>query len=343
MTTTTDYGIVDMSWEETTEYRQNHRGYWIVPEMVSSTSTLLYGESESGKSFIAAHLAAALATGGEFLWRPIVGGPYRVGIAHTDDDGNIEYQDRVMSATGSGDNPGVHFFRVPLMQTDAHWEDLLRRCRTNRIEFLILDNMTQAASGDINKTEAITRFFDGVRRIIAAGIPVVVVSHSSDKNFGNGKSKLPAGGYAIRAAVRWRVFVERSAGDRVKLTFSGNHARTHDMTVIHGDGTHFTLADSHSADERAESERKREKATQDEYREIAAFIVAECQGMGVNQVADACVARFGKSKTTYKNHLSPGGKPTANGKGLTKPGRLCALLDRTGEGTGATWRWKEPV
>lgn len=304
---------------------------WIVPGMVSNTSTLLYGESESGKSFLASSLIASLTTGCPFLGTKIVGGPYRVAVGFTDDQGGSEYKERIMTAiTDPSVEPDVLFTRVPVMCSFSMWLSLLGELRRTDRDVLIIDNMSQAADGDLNTNPAVRDFFGGVRLIVESGIPVIVVGHSTQKTSKDGgKSDLPMGHSAIVQSVRWRVFVKRYADDTIKLTFSGNAARKHDITVHHGDGANFDVKDSNTADERLEKERQRESDTLDEYRDIAVWIERNCQGKGVNQTVAELVEKFGRSERTYKQQLSKG--------------KLAAMLNRHGTAHNTVWTLRENV
>ena len=71
---------------------------FLVDRLVCSTVTLIYGEPFSGKSTIAAALAAASLNGQAFLGHPLTRAVNRVVILSTEVDGPEEYGQRLTEA-----------------------------------------------------------------------------------------------------------------------------------------------------------------------------------------------------------------------------------------------------
>lgn len=278
---------------------------WVIDEVISSSTTLLYGESEAGKSFLVSALIASLTTGKPFLGREVPDHEFKVLVAYTDDAGDREYVERIESALPSGqDAQGTILLNLPVMRTLGMWQDLLDTAKAQGINFLVIDNLTQAIDGEMNKDKPVRDFFEGVRLFVKEGIPVVVVGHSSEKTGMNGgKSDRPMGHSAIVQSIRWRIFVRRN-GDVVTLKFAGNHAKPHEIKVKQGLGAVFEELSATSSEEIVEKKQRRDSTKLDTNNEIAAWVVANCQGASQRQTAKAIADKFGGSWSSYQTSLS---------------------------------------
>jgi hypothetical protein len=303
---------------------------WIVDRIIGSATTLLYGEAKSGKSFLVSALIKSLATGADFLGRPVPQDrAFSVAVCWTDDMGAEEYSERIRTVMPESETPDVSFYHLPLMRTPDMWHDLHTRVMANGHNFVVIDNMAQTLDGSVNDDAVVRRFFDGVRLFVRAGIPVVVVAHSSDKAGPNGhKPDTPMGSAYITQAVRWRVFVRRSRRGNITLKFMGNHSEPYETTLYHGAGARFDVLDVKTAEALKASlegaARSRDK-TQDENARVTAWIVENSQGVGVNAVARELATRF----------------PSRNEGGWRRQllrGELAELLIRKGREETTSWR-----
>jgi len=149
--------------------------------------------------------------------------------------------------------------------------------------------VTQAINGSFNDDLAVNNFFDGVRKFVRAGIPVVVVGHSSSKSGQYGKSDQPMGSSAIVGAVRHRIFVKRSHGF-VILKVAGNHVKPFELKLRHGDGAVFEVVEDVAYEvAKLEKQQQRQARTLDENRRIAEWVMENCQGMSRRAAAQALV------------------------------------------------------
>lgn len=303
---TTDIDFRRMSFAEAKKLSEG-KPRFIIDGIVSATSTLLYGEAKVGKSFLVSALVASLATGTEFLGREVEDREWKVAICVTDDDGYGEYVERIETVTVEGTEMPVEFFELPVMRSRAYWVNLFNAVIDGGFTFVVVDNLTQAAGGSVNDDSAIRDFFEGIRMFTRAGIPVVIVGHSSEKSSDRGKSQLPMGSSAISQSVRHRIFVSRSRGN-LNLRFSGNHVEAHSMTLEHGIGARFTVVEKKDAqavkDEAEAKKRERSTKTLDKNETVARWVVANCQGKGRNATAAAIAEHFGGSVNTAKSNLS---------------------------------------
>jgi hypothetical protein len=218
---------------------------WIVENVIGSATTLLYGEAKSGKSFLVCALIKSLATGTDFLGVPVPQDrAFSVAVCWTDDRGAAEYSDRIRTVMPQSDTPDVRFYHLPLMRTPEMWHALYDRVVFQGHNFVVIDNLAQTLNGSVNDDAVVRQFFGGVRLFVRAGIPVVVVAHSSDKAGMNGyKPETPMGSAYISQAVRWRIFARRSGKGNMTLKFMGNHAEPYEMTLYHGAGAQFDVLD----------------------------------------------------------------------------------------------------
>lgn len=260
---------------------------WVVENVIGSTTTLLYGEAKCGKSFLVSALIKALATGDDFLGVPVPQDrAFSFAICWTDDMGAVEYRDRVL--TVMPDEPDAKFYRLPIMRTPDMWQALYTQVLADGRNFVVIDNLSQVANGSVNNDEVLREFFDGVRLFVRAGIPVVVVAHSSDKAGMNGqKSELPLGSSYITQAVRWRIFAKRSRRGNMTLKFMGNHADPYELTLLHGAGARFDVIDRKCPKGEPEKpKRQRSKARLDNHGELASWVVENCQGLSQRKAAE---------------------------------------------------------
>ncbi|MGQ9348810.1 AAA family ATPase [Mycolicibacterium gilvum] len=272
---------------------------WIVENIIGSATTLLYGEAKSGKSFLVSALIQSLATGSDFLGKPVPQDrAFNVAVCWTDDRGAEEYSERIRTVMPEGQEPGVRFYQLPLMRTPEMWHALYEQVLTEGHNFVVIDNMAQTLDGSVNDDAVVRQFFDGVRLFVRAGIPVVVVAHSSDKPGPNGyRPETPMGSAYISQAVRWRVFARRSRRGNVTLKFMGNHSEPYEMTLSHGAGARFDVLDVKSPEavkSNAEgAARQRSSARLDANAQTAQWVVTNCQGLSQREAAAKLAAEQG--------------------------------------------------
>ncbi|ODU05545.1 MAG: hypothetical protein ABS81_07225 [Pseudonocardia sp. SCN 72-86] len=308
------------------------RETWLVEGLISATSTLIYGEAKVGKSFLTSALIAALVSGEPFLDVPTpTDRDFRIAVCWTDDGGAADYASQVQGVIPEDTDAPIDYYVLPSMRP-ADWQALFEELTLNGTTLVVIDNLTQALDGSINQDDVVRSFFDGVRLFTRAGIPVVIIGHSSDKSMPNGATPdKPMGSSVISQSVRWRVFVRRSRKGNLTLKFSGNYAEPHEITLRHGAGARFEIVDTKSAEQvRADAEtrsQQRDKGTLDLNKRIADWLVANGQGKGVNEAAVALAAtgEFGSSS-----------KETMRSK-INATGAVGKMLNRTG--TGASTRW----
>lgn len=286
---------------------------WLVQNMISDTTTLIYGEAKSGKSFLVSALIASLVTGEPFLGEAVPQDrAFSVAVGWTDDAGQREYATRIMQVVPEDVQPRVGLYHLPPM-TERLWEQWFDRVMADGHNVVVVDNLSQALeSGSINDDATVRKFFNGVRRFTRAGIPVIVVAHSSDKTGMHGqKPDKPMGSGYISQAVRWRVFVRRSRAGNMTLQFSGNNAEPYEMTLRQGAGARFDVIDTKTAEAlkaKAEGDaRARGKAKLDENAALREWLNSNAAGMSQRQAAQAYADKHGMTFDAARNKIRRSG------------------------------------
>lgn len=283
---------------------------WIVDNVIGAATTLIYGEAKSGKSFLVSALIKSLATGTDFLGKPVPKDrAFNIAVCWTDDRGAQEYSERIRTVMPEGQEPSVQFYQLPIMRTTDMWHALYEKVLTEGRNFVVIDNMAQTLDGSVNDDAVIRQFFDGARLFVRSGIPVVIVAHSSDKAGATGyKPDTPMGSAYISQAVRWRVFARRSRRGNVTLKFSGNHTEPYEMTLYHGAGARFDVLDVKSAEAvRSNAEgaaRQRSTLRIHTNLQTAQWVVDNCQGMTQRQAAEKLAAELGIGAEAARKRIS---------------------------------------
>ena len=244
---------------------------------VSRGRNLLYGEAKSGKSLIAVDLVASLVSGKPFMSTPIAdqyqGTQWKVAILGSDDFPEEEYGERLEKVLPDAEDMGYEFatFPVSSIRDYQEWIGIRNQLHNKGYNFVILDNLTQLAGGDINSPVPVQEFWEGVKLFTEARIHTVTIAHSSDsENQFKQKSEKPGGHYAITAGVRHRMFVVDHGDFRTVKTI-GNHQGSKKVHIVEtGDVPDFTVKQTMTYEEfetfkRARSKtRKAERAKMDE-------------------------------------------------------------------------------
>lgn len=308
------------TWIESKKRAKEQTG-WIVPGLISSTTTLLYGQSKVGKSFLTSALIAAMVTKTQFLGEDIENRDWRVAIGISDDDADVDHIERVHTVLPDDEEVDADFFEMPRMRTIELWKDLFKEVSEGGFNFLILDNATGLTRGSLSDDNSTNDFFEGVRLFTRAGIPVLIIAHETDHIGATGSTGLPVGSFAWTANTKNRIQIYRQNG-KVFLRTKGNNAPETRYKLHHGAGARFTLLEKKSMDEvRAEREAKQkereqqkeekavaqeEKVKAQEAEEVAIvdFIISDCQGKTQSEVAKAVVQKFGGTESARVTALS---------------------------------------
>ncbi|MCP2335788.1 hypothetical protein FHU30_001118 [Actinomadura rupiterrae] len=305
------------TWDEVVAMEMAEQ--YVIEGLVSAHSTLLAGEPKAGKSLITAGLLRSLFTGEPFLGRRVNpsldGQPYRVALCWTDDAARQEYRDRLLAVLPPGAKPDLRFFEIRGAMREEDWPPLARQIREAGCNFLVFDVMSQALDGSLNDDHVVSMFFRGVREFARQGIPVLVLTHTSDKSGPNGwRPTAPMGSTLISAAVRTRLMLTRSAGGiwTVRVTGSTTGLSEIQFSAVRHDVPAFTVVASMTVEERRDAavsrSRKRSGERLDRDEKLAQYIVQHCQGMTRAEAAGVLFRANpgGRKESTLRKELSGG-------------------------------------
>jgi hypothetical protein len=174
-------------------------------------------------------------------------------------EGQKEYADRIKTVSPNTGNR-VGFYAIGATSPGT-WDSVEKLCRGRGFNVVIIDNITQSleSGGPINDDATVSAFFSGVRKLVRAGIAVVVIGHSSDKKGQNGyKPTTPLGSSAVSAAVRWKLYMWRTRRYNLGLKASGNLDYETEYSIQSESGARFTCSrPRHTPNQRLPIERRR--------------------------------------------------------------------------------------
>lgn len=295
--------------------RSRARQPFLVEQLVSATVTLIYGEPLSGKSTVAAALAAAAVRGERFLGRAISRPVDRVIVLTTEVDGVDEYGRRLVEDAGLPVSSSVTILDTASIRHHDEWVELHEQLRPTDRDLVILDNLTGIVHGSINDDAAVRPVFEGLRLFTASGAAVVVVAHVSEKTSERGRSTKPMGTTAISAGARWRVRVIDRTGD-LELVCDGNAAPGLTMKLRRGVKlTDLEVVSEESAAEVMARRRTRNDTQGDRYANIADWVVANHATATPAELSRTLAIQF-PDLTRAKNPARELAKHLAGGRGV---------------------------
>jgi hypothetical protein len=247
---------------------------FLVNGILHRSQTIMYGQTNSGKSMLAASLAVAIASGQSWNGLPVTsGGP--VAFVSGDPDGKFEAYERlgrVRDDLGTGKVRIVTPDRPLAPETWDQIEEAVDGCA-----LMILDNLTQFVPTSLNDDGGVRLVYEQLQAISRRGLAVCVLAHTSDKKNESGYSPdIPLGSTVIRTVPRWFVCLKRTRG-ALTVELSGNAGRPWQMTLTEPTDTpRFRIVDKLDPDELAERreqwQRRRTQKTLDENAQIAEWL-----------------------------------------------------------------------
>lgn len=166
------------------------RDVFLIDGILHSGLTLLYGESEVGKSHLVVSLIHPLTQGGDWMGHAVNGPAGRVLVLASDPGDVWEYARRL----GSVRTEAVGVARPPGPDETPGWVELADRCLGLGVRLVVLDNLFSWASGkDVNLNAEVGQALACLDHLIDRGVAVLLVHHTPK---GNGKT--PSGSHSIR-------------------------------------------------------------------------------------------------------------------------------------------------
>ena len=158
---------------------------FLIDGVLHRSLTLIYGQTNVGKSTIAASIAVALATGkNEWLGRsvsPAAHGP--VVIVCGDPDSCYEYQERLYKVRDEFTDKSQHVeFVAPFRPVSPEgWEQVRSVVTETRAKVVIVDNLSAFIGGTLSDDALIKQFYIEMDRFTRLGIAVLVLAYVSEK------------------------------------------------------------------------------------------------------------------------------------------------------------------
>ncbi|KMS87931.1 AAA family ATPase [Prauserella rugosa] len=313
---------------------------WVFPNTIAGSVTMIYGRSNSGKSYLVGEmLLALLAEGRKFLGlEPVdVDKAWRPAVLTTDPGALMEYGKRVFPLLP----PDAPLFLRQIGRT-AH-EDritaLADEIIANGYNFVVVDNL-MGITGDTNDVTAMTTVFDGLTKLTTVGIPVVVLHHESEKGFTVPGAPPMGASESVQKSRAWiQVRQTRRRGLRggnVALVVQSNQLdRPEEIVAEPGPGPNYRVLKRGpwvAREDKPETEDKpkqnRADATKNKNARAADWLVANGQGLGVNAAAKELAKQFGDSDATWRDKL-------------VSNGAVAQIVARAGEATSTVWKLRD--
>jgi hypothetical protein len=292
---------------------------FVVDGVIAKGVTLVYGQSEAGKSMLISGALAALVRGEEsFLNRSVEQRDWSPGLLIGDFDDGRRYGQRLENAGLTPAEMGrINFYdptKVGMPWGD--WAALAEVFRERGHNVLVVDTLSAFVPGDINQGPPCAAFFDALVQFTAQDIAVIVSAHSTEKYSQFGTQDF-IGHSAIRQRPSWHCKVYKVDDNRKRLAFHGNDGGKHDIAVSMLDAAApvFKVTaerDSGEIDtDKAERSRNRSGSRKSKSDQVRDYVLSQCQGLNRNQTAAKVAAKFSREEsplkeTTVRSNLSRG-------------------------------------
>lgn len=175
---------------------------WLIPGVVCTTNTVVYGQASAGKSMIISNIIASLFDGRNFFdIQPAQSGLKGLVIC-SDAKAEFEYKQRLHNINATG---AVEYMADAGVITPGQWEMITEAVRYIGYDYVIIDHATGVVDGDVIAREPWQKFWqDHVRSL---DVPTIVVAHSSDSAFQGQVSHRPMGNSGVTQFSRCEVEV----------------------------------------------------------------------------------------------------------------------------------------
>jgi hypothetical protein len=190
---------------------------WLIePFFERDSQVVLWGESGSGKSFVALSWAIHIATGTPWLgkWRV-----ERTNVLYCVGEGGRGMRRRGRAAAkeyGFETVEGLHFMTLaPRIRDPKVLAEFLKICKDRMAGFVIIDTLARSLTGDENSNEVIGDWLNAATKIQRETGACVMVLHHTAKNIKKGGTATERGGGALRAGMDTSIHVR--GGEHITL------------------------------------------------------------------------------------------------------------------------------
>lgn len=230
--------------------------HWIIPGIVSTSNTYVYGQAKVGKSFLVSSIVASVVSGGELLGKTPLKSGLNCLVLTTDSGSDKEYRERI-SRHGIAEDK-VYIRQVGNTVSDEDWADLYSGAEAAEVGLVVLDHASGVLEGDINLREPWRDLWNRLEKFQCAR---VLVGHSTDSEFEGREIKRPSGNSAASQFPRAKVYLSAPGGAQSTkrvLSLTSNNAPAETLECdLNSDGL-FRLRDEPGEQRRNRSDRKKE-------------------------------------------------------------------------------------
>jgi hypothetical protein len=274
---------------------------FLVDGILHRSQTIIFGQTNCGKSMLALSLAAAVASGQPWNGQGVsASGP--VAIVSGDPDGLYENYDRLNKIRDDVGGGEIRIYVPERPLAEETWFELAHQ--TEGCRLMILDNLTQFVPGTLNDDYAVKAVYERLEALSRRDdMAVAVLAHTSDKKNEHGySSNIPAGSFVIRSVPRWFVHLHRGSGV-LSLNMQGNSgARPWGLKLSEPTDTpRFDVLETITPDEYAKrmGNRQRSKTKLDQWATIKAYAEAH-----PDESQRELAKRFGVSQPTVNRAVN---------------------------------------
>lgn len=229
--------------------------HWIIPGIVSTSNTYVYGQAKVGKSFLVSSIVASVVSGNDFLGKTPLQSGLNCLVLTTDSGSNKEYQERISRHNIDEDRIYVRY--VGNTVTDADWEDLYTGAEAAEVGLVVLDHASGVLEGDINLREPWRDLWNRLEKFQCAR---VLVGHSTDSKFEGREIKRPSGNSAASQFPRAKVYISAPGGAQSTkrvLSLTSNNAPAETLECDLNNNGFFSLRGVSGEQSRNRTERKK--------------------------------------------------------------------------------------
>ena len=175
---------------------------WLIPGVVCTTNTVVYGQASAGKSMVISNIIASLFDGRNFFDIPPEKSGLKGLVICSDAKAEFEYKQRLHNIDATG---AVEYMADAGVISPEQWGLIVEAVRYIGYDYVIIDHATGVVDGDVIAREPWQRFWqDHVRSL---NVPTIVVAHSSDSTFQGQVSHRPMGNSGVTQFSRCEVEV----------------------------------------------------------------------------------------------------------------------------------------
>ncbi len=192
----------DMGVRTASEVRQAYVGQprFVVESLIHSKTTMVYGLSEAGKTWLMVDMITKVSAGQPWLGQSLLRPPRRCLVLASDSGGEAEWAGRLGDSIGGN----VLLWTAPPPNPPT-WAALAEAAVEEEVDLVVVDTLyAWVGPLDVNKNAEVAVALACLEAMARVGVSVVVVHHT------NVGGKRPGGSHSIQAYFRHSLKVTRT-------------------------------------------------------------------------------------------------------------------------------------